>query len=460
LLKAAVEKKIDKIHIPTNCLDVLAQSLDGFAIMRVWDENELYELIKQSYCYRDISHVDYNEVVSYLAGEYTTLEDRHVYAKIWRKEGKIGKKGKLGRILYMTNLGTIPEESFIIVKVGTQTIGHIDEGFLEKLRPGDVFILGGDTYQFKYSSGMVAQVTATSNRPPTVPSWFSDMLPLSVDLANEIGRFRYLMEDKLKHEKSKEEIRSWIHEYLYVDKNSAEALYNYFAEQYSFIEYIPSDKKILIEHYNDEKQHKIIFHTLYGRRVNDVLSRAVAFAIARTEHKDVEIGMNDNGFYIGFTKKVNAVKAMKMLKADKLDLVMKHAIDQTEVLKRRFRHCATRGFMILRRYMGHEKRIGRQQVSSMILLSAVKRISEDFPVLKEARREVLEDLMDIENTKKILEQIESGKIKLVEVQTKIPSPFAFNIALQGYMDVLKMEDKVEFLKRMNQMVLAKIGMKK
>jgi ATP-dependent Lhr-like helicase len=110
--------------------------------------------------------------------------------------------------------------------------------------------------------------------------------------------------------------------------------------------------------------------------------------------------------------------------------------------------------------MGHEKRIGRQQVSSMILLSAVKRISEDFPVLKEARREVLEDLMDIENTKKILEQIESGKIKLVEVQTKIPSPFAFNIALQGYMDVLKMEDKVEFLKRMNQMVLAKIGMKK
>jgi ATP-dependent Lhr-like helicase len=323
-----------------------------------------------------------------------------------------------------------------------------------------VFILGGDTYQFKYSSGMVAQVTATSNRPPTVPSWFSDMLPLSFDLANEIGRFRYLIEDKLKHEKSKEEIRSWIHEYLYVDKNSAEALYNYFAEQYSFIEYIPSDKKILIEHYNDEKQHKIIFHTLYGRRVNDVFSRAVAFAIARTEHKDVEIGMNDNGFYIGFTKKVNAVKAMKMLKADKLDLVMKHAIDQTEVLKRRFRHCATRGFMILRRYLGHEKRIGRQQVSSMILLSAVKRISEDFPVLKEARREVLEDLMDIKNTKKILEQIESGKIKLVEVQTKIPSPFAFNIALQGYMDVLKMEDKVEFLKRMNQMVLAKIGMKK
>lgn len=458
MLKAALEKKIDKIHIPQNCLDVLAQFLDGMAILQIWEEKELYELVKKSYCYRNLSFSDYQEILSYLAGEFTTLEDRHIFAKIWRDNGKIGKRGKLGRIIYMTNLGTIPDESFVIVKVGAQTIGHIDEGFLEKLRPGDVFVLGGDTYEFKFSRGMVAQVVATSNRPPTVPSWFSDMLPLSFDLAMEIGRFRFLMEDKFKHEKSKKEILEFIHKYLYVDDNSAEALYHYFLEQYQYVQQIPSDKKIIVEQYSDEKQNKIIFHTLFGRRVNDVLSRAVAFAIAKMEHRDVEIGMNDNGFYVGFTKKVDAVKALKMLKADKLDLVMKHAIDQTEILKRRFRHCATRGFMILRTYLGHQKRVGRQQVSSMILMSAVKRISDDFCILKEARREVLEDLMDIENTKKILKEIEEGKIKLIQIQTKIPSPFAFNIALQGYMDVLKIEDKIEFLRRMHQLVLAKIAL--
>jgi ATP-dependent Lhr-like helicase len=443
-----------------NCLDVLAQYLDGLALMQIWDENELYELVKRSYCYKDLKHNDYLELLSYLAGEFTTLEDRHIFAKIWRQDGKIGKRGKLGRIIYMTNLGTIPDESFVVVKVGTQTIGHIDEGFLEKLRPGDVFVLGGDTYQFKFSRGMVAQVVATSNRPPTVPSWFSDMLPLSFDLANEIGTFRFLMEDKLKHEKSKKEVLDFIHKYLYVDKNSAEALYNYFVEQYSYVEQLPSYRKILIEHYSDDKQNKIIFHTLYGRRVNDVLSRAVAFVIAKMEHRDVEIGMNDNGFYVGFTKKVDAVKALRTLKADKLDLVMKHAIDQTEILKRRFRHCATRGFMILRNYMGRQKNAGRQQVSSMILMSAVKRISDDFCILKEARREVLEDLMDIENTKKILLEIEAGKIKIIEIHTRIPSPFAFNIALQGFMDVLKIEDKIEFLRRMHELVLAKISLEK
>ena len=136
---------------------------------------------------------------------------------------------------------------------------------------------------------------------------------------------------------------------------------------------------------------------------------------------------------------------------------MKVAIEKTEVLKRRFRHCATRALMILREYKGHRKRVGRQQVSSMILLSAVRRISEDFPILKEARREVLEDLMDIENARNILKLIEDKKIEIKQVHHSIPSPFAFNLVLQGYFDVIKMEDKIEFLRRMHNMILAKIG---
>ena len=95
----------------------------------------------------------------------------------------------------------------------------------------------------------------------------------------------------------------------------------------------------------------------------------------------------------------------------------------------------------------------------MLLLSAVKKISENFSILKEARREVLEDLMDIESASKILEEIEKGNIKIKEISTNLPSPFAFNIVLQGYIDVMKIEDKQEFLRRMHHMVLAKIGKK-
>ena len=214
-----------------------------------------------------------------------------------------------------------------------------------------------------------------------------------------------------------------------------------------------------MEAYNDGKQTYYLFHTLFGRRVNDCLSRAVGFAIQRMEHRDVEIGINDNGFYITSPKKISVMKAFKILKSSKLDLVLHNALEKSEVLRRRFRHCAARSLMILRNYKGRTKRVGRQQVSSMILLNAVRRISEDFPILKEAKREVLEDLMDIDNTKEILKRIEDKKIKVEERTTDLPSPFAFNLISQGIADVLRMEEKHEFLKRMHNAVIAKIALK-
>ncbi len=460
LLKSAVEKKIDRIHIPTNCLDVLAQQIDGIAISQMIHISELFSLVKGSYCFRNLPYQDFIEVVEYLGGRFASLEDRHVYAKIWFDEatGMIGRKGRLGRVIYMTNIGTIPDESFATVKVGDHVIGKVDEAFLERLRRGDVFVLGGEKYEFLYSKGMAAYVNASVSRVPTIPSWFSEMLPLSFDLAMEIGRFRRLMEEKFRQGRSEEEVLQFINEYLYIDKNSATSIYRFFREQFLYAE-IPHDKKVVVEFYSEDKKRYAIFHTLFGRRVNDCLSRAVAFAISRSQHRDVEIGVTDNGFYLGYEKKVDVMNAFKLLKSEKLDILLGAAIERTEILKRRFRHCASRALMILREYKGQRRRVGRQQVSSMILMTAVRRISPNFFVLKEARREVLEDLMDIQNTKKVMEDIEGGRIKIKQISTTVPSPFAFSMVLQGHVDILKMEERVEFLRRMHQMVLAKIGKK-
>jgi len=456
LVKSALEKKIDRLHIPKNALDVLAQQLIGMSIEQPWDERELFELIKNSYCYADLRWTDYQHILSYLAGEFAELEDRHIYARIWRDDGRMGRRGRLARVIYMTNIGTIPDETYITVKIGNQSIGKLDEGFVERLKPGDVFCLGGETYLFKYCRGMTAQVSASANRPPTVPSWFSEMLPLSFDLANEIGKFRRLVLEKFTSKRNKPEILQCIHDYLYVDDKAANAIYEYCKEQYDYACILPTDKTLLIEYTQDDRDNKIIFHTLYGRRVNDCLSRALAYALSKTQHKDVEIGINDNGFYIVGTKQLRPIRAITLLKADKLDKVMSAAIDKSEIFKRRFRHCATRALMILRNYMGKKKRVGRQQVSSQILMSALKRLDTNFSILKEAKRECLEDVMDIENTKRILSAIESGHIQIKEIDTKIPSPFALNLALQGYTDVLRIEDKYEFLRRMHDQILAKI----
>ena len=465
LLKNSLDQKIDRIGIPRNCLDVLAQQIHGMACTERWDKWEMYEIIKKSYCYSELNINDFEEVLDYLAGNFASLEDRYVYAKIWYdpETNQIGKKGRMSRIINMTNIGTIPDTTGILVKIKDVVVGTIDEGFLEKLKRGDIFVLGGETYEYRFSRGTVAQVVASYGKRPTVPSWFSEMLPLSYDLAVSIGQFRRYMLSMFENKKSKKEILKYINEYLYVDNNAATALYDYFREQYLYA-LIPHDKKIVVEYYNSgvsgEKKY-YIFHSLFSRRVNDALSRAIGFAISKIHKRDVEIGMNDNGFYFACPKNrsINISDALKLLDVNNFEEVMKRAIDGSEVLKRRFRHCAGRGMMILRNYKNKRKSVGKQQVSSMILMSAVKRISNDFCLLKEARREVLEDLMDQKHAKEILKKIKSGSIEVEFINTTIPSPFAFNLVTQGYTDILRMEDKIEFIKRMHQMVLAKIGKK-
>ena len=448
--------------IPRNVFDVLAQQVFGIAIEESMKAEEAYKTIRNSYCYKDLSREDFNKVIKYLSGEYVSLEDRNVYAKIWYDEetGVIGKRGKLARVLYMTNIGTIPDETSVKVKLDKQYIGSIAEPFLEKLRKGDVFVLGGQTYEFRYAQGMTAYVKTSVNRPPTVPSWFSEMLPLSFDLAMEIQKFRRFIEELFLSKSSKKDIMEFINTYLYVDEYGANSIYEYFREQYMFAE-VPHDKKLVIEHYDDSKNKYIVFHSLYGRRTNDVLSRAFAFILGRIHGKDIELNINDNGFYlmVPSSRSVQVSRAFSLLTKEDLRLVMKHALEKTEVLGRRFRHCAARALMILRSYKGRSKSVGKQQLNSRLLISAVKKIDEDFIILREARREVLEDLMDVFHAEEVLKSIHDNKLSVKEIYTDIPSPFAFNLITMGYSDIMKMDDKQQFLRNMHNQVLAKIALK-
>ncbi len=461
MLKNAMENKIDTIYIPQNCLDVIVQHIYGLAIESKQHAENVFDLIKRSYCYKDLSWEKFESVLKYLAGEYVSLEERHVYAKIWydEKTKMLGRRSKIARVIYSTNIGTIPEESYLEVKHGDERIGMLDEGFLERLKKGDIFVLGGNTYRFNFARGMTVQVTPMPHTVPTVPSWFSEMLPLSFDVAIEIGKFRRQMEEKFKEKLSREETINFILSYLYVDENSANSIYEYFREQFLYAE-IPHDKKIVIEFYKGFGDKKfIIFHTLYGRRVNDALSRAIAYGISKiSRNKNIAIALTDNGFYMtSETGKMQVLRAFQTIKPENVREILRAAIDQTEILKRRFRHCAMRSLMILRSYKGYRKSVGRQQMGAQILLAAVKRLGDKFPILEEARREVLEDLMDVKGAEKVLNDIKTGKIKVNVIATDIPSPFALNLIVRGYLDVLKMEDKLEFVRRMHAAILKQIG---
>ena len=457
LLKNAKEGKIDNIKIPKDCLDVLSQHIYGMGIENPWDIDYAYDVIRKSYCYNDLERDDYEDVLSYLAGEYVELEERYVYAKIWidYKENTFGKRGKLARMLYSTNIGTIPDHSAVIVKCDGEPIGKVEEDFMEKLKKGDSFVLGGRTYKFNYGKGMTINVSPASG-PPTIPSWYSEQLPLAFDLAVDIQRFRYILESKFQYGRSKEEIMEFLHEYLYVDEFAANSIYEYFNEQFLYAQ-IPHKQKLLVEYYTGFGGRKfVVFHSLFGRKTNDAIARAVAYVASDRNKRNITISITDNGFYLSSDGKMGALEALKRLNPNNFENILIRSLDKTETLASRFRHCAGRSLMTLRRYKGHEKSVGRQQVRGKILLKYIQEMDNNFPILKESRREATEDYMDIKNAKRVISWISSGEMEIRTINTIIPSPFAFNLVSQGYLEVLKQNDKSEFTKRMHRAVIEKI----
>jgi len=459
LAKAALERKIDNVRIPKNALDVLAQHIVGMALERKWKVKEAYELVRRSYNYHDLSFGDFMSVLKYLAGAYEELRSMKVYAKIWldEEEGVFGRRGRgKTRMIYYMNSGTIPDEAKITVITDKgRYLGTIDEQFLQILVPGDVFVLGGRTYKFVRSYGSLILVKEVEGERPTVPSWFSEMLPLSFDSALLVGKFRRTIAKMIDENVNYSKIIEYIVDTYNVERKDAESIYKYILEEYLFTGgIVPGNDLILIEVYDEPYRRNIIFHTLYGRRVNDALSRAYGYILSKMISENVKITITDNGFVLTIPlRNVKIEDLLSKVSSRNIVNILKEALKNTELLKRRFRHCAERAFMILKRYMSSERSVHRLQLNAQNLLKIVEKY-ENFPVLKETYREILEDFMDVKNAIKVLKGIEEGRIKVKVIGPReVPSPFAHNMLLQGYSDVVLMEDRRTMLLKLHRKVM-------
>lgn len=453
LAKEAMERRLDRIRIPENCLDVLCQHVVGMAIEKKWKVEEALALVRNAYPYRNLSREDFLSVLRYLSGEFSELERKNVYAKIWfdEHEGVFGRRGKMLRPIYYLNVGTIPDEVAInvITKEG-KMVGKVEEDFAERLVIGDIFVLAGKTFRFLKSKGMNVIVEEVEGERPTVPSWFSEQLPLSYDLALRIQKFRREMEERL------ENAVEWLMENYNIDKASANAIYRYFMEQKLFSE-IPTDKKLVIEKYEGEKNY-YFFHTLVGRKANNAISRVFAYRVGIMKDCNVQIVLNDNGFALILPehKRLSDAEIESLFLMPNFEDHLKKSLDRTEMLRRRFRHVAVRSFMILRNYLGREKSVWKQQLNADAILSFLKRYYPDFPVLRETYREIMEDAMDIKNAMDYLSRI-GKEIELKIVRVPYPSPFAFNLFILGEEDVVLMEDRRKVLRELHEKVMAVIG---
>jgi|OSPMetMinimDraft_2_1075162.scaffolds.fasta_scaffold00187_2 ATP-dependent Lhr-like helicase len=459
LAKLARERKIDSINIPRNPLDVLSQLIVAASLISPIDKDELFNILRNSYNFSNLPENEYLFVLKYLNGESFGVELKNVYSKVRLKDNIIYPK-KGSRMIFFMNSGTIPDEAMIEVFTESgKYVGNLEEEFVEILSPGDIFVLGGRTYEFIGSRGPRIIVKEAAGQRPTVPSWFSEMLPLAYESALEIGKFRRNIAELITKGAKKEEILEIIAKEYDISRSAALSIYTYIMEQYLFTNgIIPADNLILIEIYDEEDIRNFIFHALYGRRALDALSRAFAYMLSNDLKADVKISVTDNGFALSLKRDTSVenydIKSLftKVTPENVYEIVSK-AVMRTEMLKRRFRHCAERSFMLLRKYKGKDTSLERRELNSEILLNAVKEI-ENFPVLKETIREILEDYMDIIRAREILRKVQEGEIKVsVFGPTNIPSPFSHSIIVKGHSDVVLAEDRRELMKKLHDKVI-------
>ncbi len=478
MLKKAEEGFVDSVSIPENAHDVAAQHVYGMAIADIRPESDLKAILRRAYPYRNYTDEEYESLMRYLTAEYAGLEDRNVYAKVWRDandppdgehhyeeypvgETLIGKRGRLARVIYMTNIGTIPD-SFtcdVSTRGSNEWVGQLDESYLDTLEKGDVFVLGGDHFEYRYRRGSKVYVDRTSARP-TVPSWYSERLPLSYDLGREILEFQG---ELLGHfeDGGPPRVRAWLREFP-LDDDSVRAIARLFEHQvrYAGAESISTDERLAIEvvRDRDEYERHYYVHSLYGRQFNDGLSRLLAYRCAQEATANVRVAVADNGFVLSMplNRKVDIEGIVEDLGPEQVREDLRAALSGTDLLQRYFRINATRSLMILKRYKGYEKSASQQQVSSEMLLGFAEDL-ENFAVIEETYREILEDKLDVGEIEDFVGALDTGDIALERQLLDSPTPRAFGLATLSASDVVLAEDESAALQAFHEHVLDEIG---
>jgi ATP-dependent Lhr-like helicase len=299
-------------------------------------------------------------------------------------------------------------------------------------------------------------VDPTSKRP-TVPSWFSERLPLSYDLGREIASFQGELLERLASG-GRPAVREWLREFP-LDENSVRAIARMFDEQvrYAGPESVSTDARLGVEEVRDRGEYRRHYHvhSLYGRRFNDGLSRLVAYHCSRRANANVQVTVADNGFTVSMplNRKVDVAALVESLDPDQVESDLRAALDGTDLLKRYFRINATRSLMILKRYKGYEKSAAQQQVSSEMLLSFAQEL-ESFAVMEETYREILDDKLNLDALVDFLAAVQRDEVSVEVRESETPSPRAFGLATLMASDVVLAEDESQVLQEFHERVLA------
>ncbi len=433
-LKSAMGENLIESRVPfTNCYDVLLQYMNTLAISEGFCSPELYNEIKTTYCYRDLSEDEWGQLLHFATQGGNAMQQYDDFKKVELEDGVYRIKSRKLAMRHRMHIGTIVSDAMLKVKFITGGyIGVIEEYFISRLSPGDVFTLAGRNLEFVLIKDMTVLVRKSTSKKSIIPSWNGGRMPLSANLGrklrSELNRYR---------------------EGTSSDSEELKALHPLFTLQAS-LSHVPAENELLIEQIETKDGFHLFVYPFEGRLVHEAMAAILAWRISRIQPITFSFAMNDYGFELLSDQPipVDDTNVYELFSTEGLLMDIQRSVNNTEMARRKFRDIAVIGGLIFQGMPGEKKKARHLQSSASLLFNVFSEYDSGNLLLRQAYQEVLDQQMEEARLRDMLQRIQHSKIVLTFPEQL--TPFCFPIKVDSMREDLSSEKLEDRIKKMQQ----------
>ena len=488
--------ELDRIIIPEQPLDVLAQQIIAEVANRDYAEDDLYHLVRRAYPYRDLSREEFDGVVAMLAEGYTPRRGRK-HAYIQRDLVNSLVKGRRGaRINALMSGGTIPDQfDYDVIMEPTETfIGTLNEDFAIESTAGDIVQLGNNSWRILRVERGKIRVEDAQGMPPTMPFWFGEAPGRSAELSASLSRLRQEVasrielgndrpedgdgseaangrDDRAGSEKGhdgekkldahwKREAEEWLMESAGISHVAATQIAEYLGATKAALGVIPSQKDLVAERFFDEAgDMHLVLHSPFGSRVNRAWGLALRKRFCRTFNFELQAAANEDSIILslGATHSFPLDDVFRYLSAKSVREVLVQALLDAPMFEVRWRWNASTALAVLRRRGGDRvpPQIQRSVAEDLIAqvfpdqIACLENIAgdrevPDHPLVSQTIEDCLHEAMDVESLESVLKTMKNGDMNVHAQDLREPSPMAeeiLNARPYAFLDDAPLEER-------------------
>jgi len=433
LKSAMTEGLIESREPMLLCFDVLIQYLSTLAISDGFYPEVLFPELRSTYCFREMLEDEWREVLHFITEGGVALQQYDEFRKVEVMEDGLFKiNSRRVAMRHRLHIGTIVSDAMLKVRFTSGGfVGMIEEYFISRLEPGDVFTLAGRNLEFVAIKEMTALVRKSTAKKSRVPSWNGGRMPLSANLGMMLRRKLDEASAMVEGNRISEDVELRVLRPLF--------------ELQATLSYMPRENELLIEQIETKDGFHLFVYPFEGRLVHEAMAALLAYRISRTTPISFSFAMNDYGFELLSDQPipVDDTNVFELFSADDLTADIQRSVNSAEMARRKFRDIAVIGGLIFQGYPGEHVKTRHLQSSAGLLFNVFSEYDPNNLLIQQAYNEVMDQQMEERRLRNMLERIGRGSIVL-RWPTKL-TPFCFPLKVDSMREDLsseKLEDRV------------------